>query len=77
MKFPHKSWIGKDRTNEETLRELSRKKLFLSCKYSWEPGRRCMGKGKVHYIEVVSDKEDDCNDKGIGQYNDEPSRTIE
>jgi hypothetical protein len=28
------------------------------CKYPWELGHRCMGKGKAHYIEVLSDEED-------------------
>jgi len=36
-----------------------------------------MGKGKVHYIEVVYDKEDDDDDKGIGQDSGESSQTIE
>jgi hypothetical protein len=38
-----------------------------------------MGKGKFHYIEVVSDEEDDGDDEGIGQKNGEPSHldTIE
>jgi hypothetical protein len=48
---------------EENIR---RKKLYFSYKDPWEPGHRCMGKGKVHYIEVVSDKEDDGDDEGIG-----------
>ncbi|KAH9317642.1 hypothetical protein KI387_019411, partial [Taxus chinensis] len=25
----------------------------------WEPGHRCLGKGKVHLIEVVSDEDDE------------------
>jgi hypothetical protein len=73
MKFPQKSWIGKDKMDEETQRELRRKKLFFSCKDPWEPGHRCMGKGKFHYIEVVSDEEDDDDDEGIGQDSGEPS----
>jgi hypothetical protein len=36
-----------------------------------------MGKGKVHYIEVVSDKEDDDDDEGIGQDSGEPSYALE
>jgi hypothetical protein len=36
-----------------------------------------MGKGKVHYIEVVSDEEDDMDEEGIGQDNGDPSQTIE
>jgi hypothetical protein len=49
--------------DEETQRELRRKKLFFSCKEPWELGHRCMGKGKVHYIEVLSDEEDDDEDE--------------
>jgi hypothetical protein len=58
---------------EETWRELRRKNLFYSCKESWEPGHRCMSKGKVHYIEVVSDKEGENDGEGIGKDNGEPS----
>jgi hypothetical protein len=45
-------------TDEDNQREISRKKLFFSYKDPWEPGHKCMGKGKVHYIVVVSDKKD-------------------
>jgi hypothetical protein len=48
-----------DVTDEDSQRELSRKKLFFSYKDPWEPCHKCMGKGKFHYIEVVSEKEDD------------------
>jgi hypothetical protein len=60
-------------TNEETQREIRRNRLFFSCKYLWEPGHRCMGIGKVHYIEVFSDEEDDNDDKGIGHDSGETS----
>jgi hypothetical protein len=52
MKFPQKPWIGKDEMDEETWRELRRKKLYFSYKEPWESGHGCMGKGKFHYIEV-------------------------
>jgi len=58
-KFTQQTWTGKDRLDEDTRRELRRKKLCFSCKDPWEPGHRCMGKGKVHYIEVLSDEEDE------------------
>jgi hypothetical protein len=45
--------------DEETRRELRRKKLCFTCKDPWEPGHRCMGKGKAHYVEVISNEEDD------------------
>ncbi len=45
--------------DEATRQELRRKKLCFNCKGPWEPGHRCLGKGKIHYIEVVSDDEDE------------------
>jgi hypothetical protein len=42
--------------DEETQKELKRKKLCFSCKEPWELGHRCMGKQKVHYIEALSDE---------------------
>jgi hypothetical protein len=65
MNFPQKAWIGKDGMDKETRRELRRKNLFYSCKESWEMGHQCMGKGKFHYIEVVSNKEDDNDNESI------------
>jgi hypothetical protein len=35
-----------------------RKKLFFSCRYPWVLGHMCMGKGEIHYIEVVEDNVD-------------------
>jgi hypothetical protein len=45
--------------DETTRRELRRKQLCFTCKEPWEPGHKCMGKGKAHYIEVISDDEDE------------------
>jgi len=59
--------------DEETWGELRRKNLLYSCKESWELGHWCMGKGKVHYIEVGYDEEDDDDDDGIGKNSSEPS----
>ena len=42
-----------------TRKELRRKKLCFFCKDLWEPGHICLRKGKIHYIEVVFDDEDD------------------
>jgi hypothetical protein len=50
---------GKGRMDETTRRELRRKKLFFTCKEPWDPGNKCMGKGKAHYIEVISDDEEE------------------
>ena len=44
--------------DEATKQELQRKKLCFNCKGPWEPGHRCLGKGKIHYNEVMSDDED-------------------
>jgi hypothetical protein len=76
-KIPRNSWTRKDMMNKETRRELRRKKIFFSCKYLWELGHRCMGKGKVYYIEVVSVMEDDGEEEGVGHDSDEPLQTIE
>jgi hypothetical protein len=35
-----------------------RKKFCFSCRDPWVPGHRCMGKGQIHYIEVVADSVD-------------------
>jgi hypothetical protein len=35
-----------------------RKKLRFTCKDPWVPGHKCMGKGEIHYIEVVADNVD-------------------
>jgi hypothetical protein len=50
---------GKGRMDKATRRELRRKQLCFTCKEPWEPGHKCMGKGKVHYIEVISDDEEE------------------
>jgi hypothetical protein len=44
---------------EANHNELRRNKLFFSCKDPWESGNRCMWKGKVHYIEVHSDNDEE------------------
>jgi len=43
--------------DDEDRKELKRKKLFFSCKEPWESSHRCFGKGKVHYIEVLSNSD--------------------
>jgi hypothetical protein len=51
--------------DEETRWEIRRNKLFFSYKEPWESGQRCMGKGKVHYIGVLFDEEDDGEDEVV------------
>jgi hypothetical protein len=58
-----KDWPRKDRMDEDTRRELRRKKLCFSCQEPWAPGHRCSGKGKAHYIEVYSDSGEDEDDQ--------------
>lgn len=58
-KTSQKDETKKDQLHEETPNELRRKKLDFTCKDPWEPGHRCLGKGKIHYIEVVSDRDNE------------------
>jgi hypothetical protein len=53
-----REWKGKENLDDETRRDLMRKKLCFSCRDPWVPGHRCMGKGEIHYIEVVADNVD-------------------
>jgi hypothetical protein len=50
---------GKGKVDEATKRELRRKQLCYTCKEPWELGHRCMGKGKIQYIEVLSNSEEE------------------
>jgi hypothetical protein len=50
---------GRGRMDEPTRRELRRKKLCFTCKEPWYPTHKCMGKDKAHYIEVISDDEEE------------------
>ena len=45
--------------DEDTRRELRRKKLCFNCMEPWEPRHHCLGKGKIHYIEVMSKDEEE------------------
>jgi hypothetical protein len=61
-KNPPKEWKGKPKLDDDTRRELMRKKLCFSCRDPWVPGHRCMGKGQIHYIEVESGSEEEEDD---------------
>jgi hypothetical protein len=39
--------------------ETKGKELCYHCKEPWEPDHRCRGKGKVHYVEVHYDSDDE------------------
>lgn len=47
------------KADQESRNELRRKKLCFSSKEPWEPGHRCLGKGKLYLIEVHSKDEDE------------------
>lgn len=57
----NKDNFPKNRLDKGEREELRRKKLCFSCREAWQPGHRCLGKGKIHYIEVMSDSEDEEN----------------
>jgi hypothetical protein len=62
-----REWKGKEKLDDETRRELMRKKLCFNCRGPWVPGHRCMGKGEIHYIEVATgsvDSEEEEQDSG-------------
>ena len=61
--------------DDDTGNELKRKKLCFTCQEPWIPSHRCIGKAKVHYIEVYSDSEEDKDEHGQGTTTD--LRTIE
>jgi hypothetical protein len=53
-----REWKGKEKLDDETRRDLMRKKLFFSYRDPWVPCHRCMGKGEIHSIEVAVDNLD-------------------
>ena len=44
---PKKNWV-----DDDTRKQLRRKKVCFICQEPWIPGHRCAGKAKTHYIEV-------------------------
>lgn len=61
-KFPPKNLL----LDEATRQDLRRRKLCYTCKELWELRHSCLGKGKIHYIEVMSDDEDEHEDTELG-----------
>jgi hypothetical protein len=62
--------------DDDTIRELMRKKLCFSCRDPWVPSHRCMGKGEIHYIEVATynmDSEEEEQDNRSTSSEEEPS----
>jgi hypothetical protein len=58
-RYPRGFDRGRGRMDETTWRELRRKQLCFTYKEPWDPTHKCMGKGKSHYIEVISDDKED------------------
>jgi hypothetical protein len=54
-----KEWTRKENLDEATHNELRKNKLYFSCKEPWKLGHRRMGRGKVHYIEVHSNSDEE------------------
>ena len=54
QEWPKKNWV-----DDDTRKELRRKKLCFTCQEPWIPGHRCAGKDKAHYIEVYLDSEEE------------------
>jgi hypothetical protein len=52
-----------------------RKKLSFSCRDPWVPRHRCMGKGRIHYIEVESSSEEEDEDIGARADSDSEDET--
>ena len=50
----NKGWTRKE--------ELRRKKICFTCQQPWVPGHKC-AKGKAHYIEVLSEDEEEGEDE--------------
>ena len=50
--------VGHGHLDDETRRELWRRKFCFMCQEPWALGHKCT-KGKAHYIEMYSDSEPD------------------
>ena len=58
--------FGKGKLDDETRKDLRRRRLCFSCQQPWAPGHRCT-KGKAHYIEVFSESEDEEDNLELNQ----------
>jgi hypothetical protein len=70
-----REWKGKEKLDDDTRRDLMRKKLCFSYRDPWVPGHRCMGKGQIHYIEVESCSEEEDEDIGARVDSDSKDET--
>jgi hypothetical protein len=63
--------------DDDTRRDLMRKKICFTCKDTWVPDHRCMGKGDIHYIEVATDSHEEEHDNVSTSSEEEPSHAEE
>lgn len=69
---PQRYIQGHGQLDDETWRDLCRRKLCFTCQEPWASGHRCT-KGKAHYIELFSDSElEDDAKKEMGTSDNEP-----
>lgn len=61
-----KEWPKRSKQEEEDREECRRKHICYHCRERWERGHCCLGKGKVHFVEVRS-KSEDIDDEGKPQ----------
>jgi hypothetical protein len=54
-----RKWKGKEKLDDAMRHDLMRRKLCFTCKDPWVLDHRCMGKGQIHYIEVVADNDEE------------------
>jgi hypothetical protein len=75
-----REWKGKEKLDDETRRELMRKKLCFSCRDPSVLDHKCMGKGEIHYIKVptdIVDSEEEEQDSGSTSSEEESAPTEE
>jgi hypothetical protein len=59
MKPFQREWKGKEKLDGDMRRELMRKKICFTCKDPRVHDHRCIGRGKIHYVEVVADNDEE------------------
>lgn len=53
---PQRTTQGRGQLDDETRKDLRRRKLCFTCQEPWAPGHQCTT-GKAHYTEVFSDSD--------------------
>ena len=67
--------FSKGKLDDETRRDLRRRRLCFSCQEPWALGHRCT-KGKAHYIEVFSESGDEEEDPELDQGESQSCRNL-